>query len=327
MDRKRVLITGITGQDGSYLAELLLDKGYEVHGIVRRMAFERSDDRLSRIIHIKDRVTLHPASLESFASIYRVITKVQPHECYHLAAQSFVSYSFEDEFSTYQTNITGTHYVLAALKDAAPECRVYFAGTSEMFGEVEKIPQDEKTRFHPRSPYGVSKTSGFYMVQNYREACGMFAVSGILFNHESPRRGLEFVTRKITSAVARIKLGLAKELHLGTLDAKRDWGYAGDYVDAMWRMLQQERPVDYVVATGTTHSVREFVEEAFSHVGLDWQKYVVIDNAFKRPAEVHILQGDASKAARELGWKPKVGFRELVHTMVNSDIEALQVRR
>lgn len=321
--QKRALITGITGQDGSYLAELLLAQGYEVHGIVRRAAIENQDHRLSRILPIKDKLHLHGASLESFPSIYRVVADVCPDECYHLAAQSFVSYSFEDESSTLNTNIAGTHYVLAAVRDVVPECRVYFAGSSEMFGKVEQTPQNELTRFHPRSPYGVSKTAGFYMAQNYREACGMFVASGILFNHESPRRGFEFVTRKITHTAAKIKLGLAHELRLGTLSARRDWGFAGDYVKAMWLMLQQEKPQDYVIATGETHSVQEFAEAAFLHVGLDWQKYVVVDDMFKRPAEVELLKGDASLARRELGWEPQVKFYELVQMMVDADMQSL----
>src|SRR5258706_2857882 len=263
MSQKRALITGITGQDGSYLAELLLQKGYAVHGIVRRVALEDPEHRLSRIHAIRSRITLHAASLESYASIHQVVAKVQPDECYHLAAQSFVSYSFDDEFSTLNTNINGTHYLLAAVKNLAPECRFYFAGSSEMFGKVEEVPQNELTRFHPRSTYGISKVAGYDLTRNYREAYQVHASSGILFNHESPRRGFEFVTRKITSGVARVLAGKSKGLRLGNLEAKRDWGHAREYVQAMWLMLQQAEPDDYVVATGQTHTVREFAELAF----------------------------------------------------------------
>jgi GDPmannose 4,6-dehydratase len=250
--------------------------------------------------------------------------KVKPIECYHLAAQSFVSYSFEDEFSTINTNVNGTHFVLSALKERAPKCRFYFAASSEMFGKARQTPQTENTPFHPRSPYGISKVAGYYLTQNYREAYNIFACNGILFNHESPRRGFEFVTRKVSYGVAEIKLGLAKELRLGNLEAKRDWGFAGDYVRAMWLMLQQPRPDDYVIATGQTHSVREFVELAFDYAGLDWKKYVIIDKALFRPAEVHILKGDYSKARRILKWKPRVGFRELIQMMVDEDIKRLR---
>ncbi|HOU36067.1 MAG TPA: GDP-mannose 4,6-dehydratase [Candidatus Omnitrophota bacterium] len=325
--KKRALITGITGQDGSYLAELLLKKGYEVHGIVRRVALEDTEHHLWRIRHIMKRLILHSGSMESYASIFKIIENVKPRECYHLAAQSFVSYSFEDEFSTINTNINGTHFLLSSIKEKAPQCRFYFAGSSEMFGKVRDVPQNEKTPFHPRSPYGISKVAGFDLTRNYREAYGLFACSGILFNHESPRRGYEFVTRKISMGVARIKLGLADSLILGNLDAKRDWGYARDYVQAMWRMLQRERPDDYVIATGDTHSVREFAQIAFAYAGLDWKKYVRVDKAFYRPAEVQVLVGDYGKAAAELGWLPKVKFRELVEMMVESDIKMLQKRQ
>ncbi len=317
---KKALITGITGQDGSYLAELLLSKGYEVHGIVRRVAMEDAEHRLARISHILPRIKMHAGSLESFASLYKILALIQPDECYHLAAQSFVSYSFEDEFTTFGVNINGTHFLLSALKDCAPKCRFYFAGSSEMFGKVRETPQNEETPFHPRSPYGISKVAGFELTRNYREAYGLFALSGILFNHESPRRGFEFVTRKITHGVARIKAGLATELRLGNLEAKRDWGFAGDYVEAMWRMLQQDAPDDYVVATGNTYSVREFVEIAFSHAGLDWEKYVVTDTNFFRPAEVNLLLGNASKAKSILNWEPRIAFRDLVMMMVDADM-------
>jgi GDPmannose 4,6-dehydratase len=321
---KRALITGITGQDGSYLAELLISKGYEVHGLVRRVALEDPTHRLYRINRLLDKITLHAASLESYASVFNVVEKVRPHECYHLAAQSFVSYSFEDAFSTLNTNINGTLYMLSAVKEKAPECRFYFAATSEMFGKVQESPQTEKTPFYPRSPYGISKVAGFDLVRNYHESYGIFACNGILFNHESPRRGFEFVTRKITSTAARIKLGLADELRLGNLEAKRDWGYAGDYVDAMWRMLQQDAPDNYVVATNETHSVKEFVELAFDHIGLNWEKYVVIDERFYRPAEVHLLQGDYGKAAKQLDWSPVMKFKDLVATMVEADMKHQQ---
>ena len=321
---RKALITGITGQDGSYLAELLLDKGYEVHGLVRRVALEDPEHRLERIKHILPHLKLECGTLESYPSLFRAVTKVKPDECYHLAAQSFVSYSFEDEFSTINTNINGTHFMLAAVKDGAPDCRFYFAASSEMFGKVREVPQTADTPFHPRSPYGISKVAGFEFTRNYREAYNLYAVSGILFNHESPRRGFEFVTRKISSTVAKIKLGLAKELRLGNLDAQRDWGYAGDYVAAMWQMLQQPTPQDYVIATGESHSVREFAQLAFESVGLDWQKHVVVDSVFFRPSEVNLLLGDASRAHQELHWQPKVRFPELVRMMVEADIKLVQ---
>jgi len=321
---KKALITGITGQDGSYLAELLLDKGYEVHGLIRRAALEDPRHRLWRLRGIIKRLRLHSASLESYASIFDVVEKVVPQECYHLAAQSFVSYSFEDSFSTINTNINGTHFVLSAIKNKAPHCKFYFAGSSEMFGLAEEVSQDEKTSFHPRSPYGISKVAGFDLTRNYREAYGLFALSGILFNHESPRRGFEFVTRKITSGVAEIKLGISKELRIGNIEAKRDWGFAGDYVRAMWLMLQHNKPEDYVIATGEVHSVRQFLNEAFDYVGLNWKKYVVIDKNFYRPAEVNILKGDYGKARKILGWKPSVKFPELVRMMVDEDIKRIK---
>jgi GDPmannose 4,6-dehydratase len=325
---KKVLITGITGQDGSYLTEWLLSQDYEVHGIVRRVAFEDPEYRLWRLRHLlnHDRLVLHAASLESYASLLQVIDRVRPDECYHLAAQSFVSYSFEDEFSTISTNVNGTHFVLSALKERAPHCRFYFAASSEMFGNAPEVPQRELTPFYPRSSYGISKVAGFHLTRNYREAYGLYALSGILFNHESPRRGLEFVTRKVANMAARIKQGYAKELRLGNLDAKRDWGYAGDYVKAMWLMLQQETPEDYVIATGVTHAVRELVEVAFGRVDLDWQDYVVINEQLYRPAEIHELRGDYSKAQRQLGWTPTIGFRDLVHMMVDEEMVAVRAR-
>ena len=319
---KKALITGITGQDGSYLAELLLDEGYEVHGVVRRVALQDPDHRLSRIRHLNGRVQLHAASLESFPSLYQVLQKVQPDECYHLAAQSFVSYSFDDEFSTLQSNINGTHYMLAALKSVVPNCRFYFAGSSEMFGKVAEIPQTENTRFHARSAYGISKVAGFDLTRNYREAYNIHASSGILFNHESPRRGFEFVTRKISWGVAQIAAGKSKELKLGNLEAKRDWGHARDYVRAMWLMVQQDTPDDYVVATGETHSVREFCELAFGYVGLDYKNYVATDVNFFRPAEVDLLIGNPQKAKTKLGWTHQIGFEDLVREMVESDCRA-----
>ncbi len=320
MMRRVALVSGITGQDGSYLAELLLEKDYEVHGLVRRVALEDPAHHFWRIRHILPDIRIHSASLESFASLYRVIRLVRPDECYHLAAQSFVSYSFEDEFSTLNTNINGTHYVLAAIHDLVPECRIYFAGSSEMFGRVAEVPQDENTRFHPRSAYGISKVAGFELTRNYREAYGMHASSGILYNHESPRRGYEFVSRKITSHAARIKLGAVQELPLGNLDARRDWGHAKEYVKAMWLMLQQPLPGDYVVATGETHSVAEFASLAFSYLGLDFRKYVVIDPKLYRPSEVDCLQGDASAAREILGWSYGITFEELVREMVQEDL-------
>ena len=318
---RKALITGITGQDGSYLAELLLDLGYEVHGLVRRVALEAPNQRFGRITHLMDRVTLHGASLESYPSIFNVMSRNDFDECYHLAAQSFVAESFADGFSTMNTNINGTHYMLAALRELRPSCRFYFAGSSEMFGKVRETPQKESTPFHPRSPYGISKIAGFELTRNYREAYGMFCSSGILFNHEGPRRGFEFVTRKITSTAARIKLGLASELRIGNLDAKRDWGHASDYVRAMQLMLQHPEPDDFVVAMGETHSVREFCELAFGELGLDYEQYVKIDERYYRPAEVELLVGDATKARTQLGWEPRYTFRELVSEMVRSDLE------
>jgi len=321
---KKALITGISGQDGSYLAELLVEKGYEVHGLVQRVELEDPERRLFRINHLVDRLQLHPASIESFPSLFRIVERIQPDECYHLAAASFVSYSSDEEFAIFNANVTGTHFILSVIRESAPKCRFYFAASSEMFGRAPCSPQDENTTFHPRSAYGITKVTGFYLTQNYRENHGIFACSGILYNHESERRGFEFVTRKITSTVARIKLGRASELRLGNLDAMRDWGYAPDYVDAMWRMLQQDQPDDYVIATGEPHSVRAFVQAAFNVAGLDWQAYVVTDPRFFRAAEEHILTGDASKAHARLGWRPRVRFEELVRKMVQADIEQLE---
>ena len=324
---KRALITGITGQDGSYLTEHLLEQGYEVHGVVRRVAMEDPQGRFGRILHLLDRVQLHPASLESYPSLFHIFSRHQFDECYHLAAQSFVAESFADGFSTMNTNINGTHYILAALRELQPRCRFYFAGSSEMFGKVADVPQTEQTRFHPRSPYGISKVAGFELTRNYREAYEMFCLSGVLFNHESPRRGFEFVTRKITSTVARIKVGLADELRLGNLEARRDWGHAKDYVRAMHLMLQQDSPDDYVVATGETHTVREFCERAFARVGLDYHDYVRVDDRFYRPAEVDLLIGDSSKARAALSWEPHYSFGQLVDEMVDEDMKQVEGRK
>lgn len=319
---RKALITGITGQAGSYLAEHLIELGYEVHGIVRRVALEDSARRVGRISHLLDKIVLHPASLESYPSIFHVVSQYDFDECYHLAAQSFVAESFTDGFSTMNTNINGTHFMLAALRELRPKCRFYFAGSSEMFGKVKESPQNENTSFHPRSPYGISKVAGFDLTRNYREAYGMYCVGGILFNHESPRRGFEFVTRKITSTIAQIKSGHATELRLGNLDAKRDWGHAADYVRAMHMMLQQPEADDYVIATGETHSVREFCELAFSVAGLDFEKYVRTDERYYRPAEVDLLVGDSSKARRVLGWAPRYSFSAMVREMVEADLQA-----
>ena len=317
---KKAFITGITGQDGSYLAELLLEKGYKVYGFVRRVALEDEQHRMSRILHILNKIEVIAGSLESFPSIYKAISIVKPDEIYHLAAQSFVSYSFEDEFSTLQSNISGTHYLLSAAKDNVPEARIYFAASSEMFGEAKEVPQNEETSFNPRSAYGISKVAGFHLTKNYREAYNIFACNGILYNHESSRRGFEFVTRKITSHVAMIKLGLADRLELGNLDAKRDWGHSRDYIRAMWLMLQQDKPDDYIICSGESHTVREFCQKAFSFAGLEYEDFVHVNPKFYRPSEVNLLLGDYSKAQRKLGWKPSVEFEDLVKNMVKSDL-------
>jgi GDPmannose 4,6-dehydratase len=319
---KRAVITGITGQDGSYLAELLLEQGYEVTGIVRRLSASNS----WRIEHLLDRITLRPADLLDQLSLVRVISTVRPHEFYNLAAMSFVPASWDQPMLTGEFNAQGVTRVLEAIRHVDPGIRLYQASSSEMYGRVREVPQTELTPFYPRSPYGVSKVFGHYITVNYRESYDIFAVSGILFNHESPRRGIEFVTRKVTDGVARIKLGLADHLGLGNLDACRDWGFAGDYVRAMWLMLQQERADDYVIATGVSHSVRNLVESAFGYVGLDWKKFVRVDPAFLRPAEVDHLIGDPSKARRELGWEPRVNFEQLVAMMVDADIARLSGR-
>ena len=322
--KRKALITGITGQDGSYLAEYLLELGYEVHGMVRRVAIEDPSHRLWRLKGFMNDIRLHAASLESYPSVFRAMTTVRPDEVYHLAAQSFVSYSFEDEFSTLNTNINGTHYMLAAVRDAAPQARFYFAGSSEMFGECGTSPQSESTPFHPRSAYGISKVAGFHLTRNYREAYRLFGCSGILFNHESPRRGFEFVTRKITSHAARIKLGLAKQLKLGNLDARRDWGHARHYIRAMHLIMQQDKPDEFVIASGQTHTVREFVETAFNHVGLDYRQHVVLDEQLFRPAEISQLQGNSAKAKTILKWSYDIPFQSLVHEMVDADLQYFQ---
>ena len=320
--KKVALITGITGQDGSYLAELLLSKGYEVHGIVRRVALEDETHRLWRIRKILNNINLHAGSLESYASLFNIILKIKPSEIYHLAAQSYVGYSFEDEFSTLNININGTHYLLSAAKEfAADKVKFYFAGSSEMFGKVKDIPQNENTSFHPRSSYGISKVTGYHLTKNYREAYNLYASNGILFNHESPRRGFEFVTRKISSAVARIKKGSNEKLKLGNINSKRDWGHAKDYVEAMWLILQQESPEDYVIGTGKEHSVEDFAKKAFAHVGLNYKDHIVIDKKLMRPAEVDTLLADYTKAKKNLNWKPKISFDDLVIEMVEHDLE------
>ncbi len=317
--KKTALITGITGQDGSYLAELLIEKGYSVFGLVRRVTFEDETHRLSRIYYLLDKLELLAGSLESFPSIYKAVSVAQPDEVYHLAAQSYVSYSFDDEFSTFNTNINGTHHLLAACSDLAPDAKFYFAGTSEMFGIPVQTPQDEKTSYMPRSAYGISKLAGFHLTRNYRENYGLFACSGILYNHESPKRGFEFVTRKISSHVAKIKHGLATKLELGNLDARRDWGHAQEYMEAIWLMLQQEKPADYVIGTGRLHSVRDFCRLAFQHVDLDYRDYVTVNQKFFRK-ESHTLVANAALAKHKLGWEPKITFEELVREMVDHDM-------
>jgi GDPmannose 4,6-dehydratase len=320
---KRAIITGITGQDGSYLAEVLLEKGYHVVGVTRRL----SSSNYWRIEHLLDRIELRPADLLDQLSLIRVIGDVRPHEFYNLAAMSFVPASWDQPFLTGEFNSQGVTRVLEAIRHVDPSIRLYQASSSEMYGKVREVPQTEMTPFYPRSPYGVSKVFGHYITVNYRESYKLFACSGILFNHESPRRGLEFVTRKVSDGVARIKLGLADTLALGNLDAKRDWGFAGDYVRAMWLMLQQDRADDYVIATGVSHSVQDLVETAFSHVGLDWRAYVRQDPKFLRPAEVDHLIGNAGKAHRELGWTPTVDFKALVTKMVDADLKRIKALR
>lgn len=319
MDRKVAFITGITGQDGSYLAEFLLKKGYKVYGMVRRA----SVDKYERIAHIMDKIELIQGDLLDQYSLISALKKAQPTEVYNLAAQSFVPTSWAQPVLTSEFTAIGVTRMLESIRLVDPKIRFYQASSSEMYGKVLQTPQTEETPFYPRSPYGVAKVYGHYITVNYRESYDLFAVSGILFNHESPRRGLEFVTRKVTDGVARIKLGLQKELRLGNLDARRDWGFAGDYVEAMWLMLQQETPDDYVIATGETRTVKELVQVAFDRVGLDWEKHVVLDPAFLRPAEVDLLIGDPAKAKRQLGWTPRVSFEEMIRMMVDSDLERL----
>jgi GDPmannose 4,6-dehydratase len=318
--QKRAFITGVTGQDGSYLAELLLEKGYKVCALRRRTSIPMQDN----IKHIQNEIEFIDGDLLDLSSLIRAVQISKPHEVYNLAAQSFVGSSWNQPILTGQVTALGVANMLEAVRIAAPDAKFYQASSSEMFGKVVEVPQKESTPFYPRSPYGVAKVYGHWITVNYRESFGMFACSGILFNHESPRRGIEFVTRKVTDGVARIKLGMQKELRLGNLDAKRDWGFAGDYVKAMWLMLQQDKPDDYVVASGETHSVLELVDIAFSHVGLNWRDYVVVDEKFVRPAEVDLLIGDPSKAKEKLGWEQEVSFEQLVKMMVDSDLERLK---
>ena len=316
---KRALITGITGQDGSYLAEILLKKGYEVHGIVRRVALQDPEHRLWRIKHILKKIHLHSGTMESYASIFKIYQNVKPSEFYHLAAQSYVDYSFQDEFSTVSSNISSTHYCLSCIKESSFKTRFYFAGSSEMFGKVRMTPQNENTPFYPRSSYGISKVAGFELTRNYREAYGIHASTGILFNHESERRGHEFVTRKITKAVANIKLKKQKILELGNLDAKRDWGYAPEYCQAMWLMLQQKKADDYVVGTGKTYTIKEFAKRAFEVMDLDYNKYIKVNKVFFRPSEVELLVADSSKIKKKIGWEAKTNIDKLIEKMVKSD--------
>jgi GDPmannose 4,6-dehydratase len=318
--KKRALVTGITGQDGSYLAELLLQKGYEVIGVVRRS----STERLARIKHLLGQITLQPGDLLDQSSLISIVREVQPDEVYNLASQSFVPASWEQPIATAQFTALGVARVLEALRRECPRARFYQASSSEMFGKAVEVPQNERTPFYPRSPYGVAKAYGHWVTVNYRESHHIFACSGILFNHESPRRGKEFVSRKVTDGVARIAHGLATELRLGNLEARRDWGFAGDYVEAMWLMLQQDTPDDYVIATGETHSVRDLVEIAFGAADLDWKQHVIVDPKLLRPAEVELLQGDSTKARTHLGWKPKVSFQDLIQMMVRADLERFQ---
>ena len=322
--KKIALIFGITGQDGSYLAEFLLKKGYKVHGLVRRVAAEDESHRYWRLRHLREKIKIHAGSLESYASIINIITRVKPDEIYHLGAQSYIDYAFKDEFSTINTNINGTHYLLSAIKEFSPKTKFYCAGSSEMFGKVREIPQNELTPFYPRSTYGISKVAGYELTRYYREAYNLFCCNGILFNHESPRRGFEFVTRKITHSVARIKFGLQKKLKLGNLSSKRDWGHAKDYVKAMWMMLNRRLPEDFVICTGKQHSVKDFAKLAFKQVGLDYKKYVVTDKKLYRPSEVDSLLGSCKKAKSKLKWRPEYNFEKLVKDMVEEDLKFVQ---
>jgi GDPmannose 4,6-dehydratase len=320
----KALITGIAGQDGSYLAELLLSKGYEVHGVVRRVSIEDSAHKLKNISHIVKELQLHVASLDNVLSLIKIIKDVKPQECYHLAASSFVSYSFEDELSILNNNLNATHYLLAAIKEFAPQCRVYFAGSSEMFGNASQSPQDESTPFNPRSIYGISKVAGYHLVKNYRNLYDIFACSGILYNHESPRRGYEYVTQKIVSSAVRIKLGLQKTLELGNLDAHRDWGYAPDYVNAMWLMLQYDKPSDYVIASGKTRSVRSFAETVFNYLDLNIDEHIEINSKFYRPSEKVRLCGNSGKAIRALKWCRTKTFEAVIHEMIDYEMSRIQ---
>jgi GDPmannose 4,6-dehydratase len=322
--KKKALITGINGQDGSFLSELLLAEGYEVHGFVRRESIEDETHRLQNIRHLKGQINLHAASVDDHLAVYRAVSTIQPDECYHLAASSFVSYNFETEASILATNFNSTHHLLSSIKELAPKCKFYFAGSSEMFGNARECPQKENSAFSPRSIYGISKLAGHHLVNNYRSHYGLFACTGILYNHESERRGFEFVTRKITSTVAKISLGLASQLELGNLDAKRDWGYAPEYVEAIHRMMKSEKPQDYVIATGKLSSVRDFLSAAFGVVGLDYQKYVVSKQEFFRPDETVHLCGDSTKAHKELGWSARKSVNEIARDMVLHDLALLK---
>lgn len=323
MTERIALITGINGQDGSYLAELLLSKGYEVHGIVRREAIEDPSHRLCNITHLLDGIKLHVGSVDNHLAVYKIINEVRPQECYHLAASSFVSYSFDDELSVLSSNFNSTHFLLASIKELVPTCRFYFAGSSEMFGETDTTPQNENTRFNPRSIYGISKVAGHHLVSNYRRQHKIFACTGILYNHESPRRGYEFVTRKITSAVAKIYLGKIDHIEIGNIEARRDWGYSPEYVEAMWRMINHSDPDDYVIATGTTHTVRELLEMAFGVVGLNYPDWVRVNSAYFRPDEAVALAGDSTKAKKVLGWQAQKSLKDIVEEMVTADIRKL----
>jgi len=321
---KKALITGIAGQDGSYLAELLLDKGYEVHGIIRRESLEDKEHKLANISHILDRLQLHVCSIDNHLLVYKVISQVRPDECYHLAASSFVSYSFDDESSVLSNNFNSTHYLLSSIKELCPKCRFYFAGSSEMFGDAEVSPQNENTKFNPRSIYGIAKLASYHLVKNYRKQHGIFASSGILFNHESPRRGYEFVTKKIVSSAVKISMGLSDTIELGNIDALRDWGYAKDYVKGMTMILAHHEPDDFVLATGELHSVKDFLDISFSLLNLDYKKYLKINKSYIRPAESIPLVGDYSKAYKELGWKPTKGLKETIEEMVEYEIAKIK---
>lgn len=324
--KKRALITGINGQDGSYLAELLISKGYEVHGIIKRSSIENSE-KLINLRGFIDKITLHTCSLNNHLAIYKLISTIKPDECYHLAASSFVSYSFDDEISIISTNFNTTHFLLSSIKELSPECRFYFAGSSEIIGEPDEYPQNENSKFNPRSIYGISKLSSYHIVKTYREQHGIYACTGLCYNHESPRRGLNFVTRKITSGIAKIHLGLQQYLELGNIDAVRDWGYAPEYVEAMWKMLDNPNgPVDYVIASGIPHTVKDFLKIAFSVVNLDYEKYIRINEKFFRPSEKIPLVGNSTKIANELNWFTKKSFESIIEEMVISDIELLTVR-